>query len=414
MVFVRVGQDDDVQAAVPRRDPLVERDEHPVRVRAAVDEHPGTGARLQQDRVALADVEHRDPGGPRRSPTAAPASATTIAAATSASRGGRARSGPRRRAPAAGRRPGSAPPRCIAGARSTAERAGAGRRAATAPPTGRRSGGERDRRERHGGADPDEATIDVQDEPAGKAEQRADDRRAAERRDRAARQGEHAAAIATGTSGTTARFTTGDTSDSRPNVATTSGSVAACAASEIPRLSASQPRHATTAQPAEPRPDRVRPREQARPSPGPRAGTPHHRSAPGRRAATARRPPRGPRLPDPRVPTRARAARRRPSPPRARPTATRRPRPRRRRPPRARRPTTRRRRPAQHRTDEPGDDGDVPARDRDDVADAGRREVRGQVRSTRSRSPIGSPPRVPPPARGATRRSASPAASRAV
>jgi len=46
-------------------------------------------------------------------------------------------------------------------------------------------------------------------------------------------------AIAAGTSGTTSRLTAGETSDSRPKVSRTSGRVAACAASEIPRLSAS-------------------------------------------------------------------------------------------------------------------------------------------------------------------------------
>ncbi len=49
------------------------------------------------------------------------------------------------------------------------------------------------------------------------------------------------AAIAGATSGTTARFTTGDRIASRPNEASTIGRVAACAASDTPRLSASQP-----------------------------------------------------------------------------------------------------------------------------------------------------------------------------
>ena len=62
MVLVGVGQDDDVQAPVPRRDPLVERDEDPVRVRSAIDEHPGAGPRLEEDGVALPDVQHGDPG----------------------------------------------------------------------------------------------------------------------------------------------------------------------------------------------------------------------------------------------------------------------------------------------------------------------------------------------------------------
>jgi hypothetical protein len=48
------------------------------------------------------------------------------------------------------------------------------------------------------------------------------------------------AAIAGVTSGTTARFTSGATTDSRPNDARTIGSVAACAASETPSPSTSQ------------------------------------------------------------------------------------------------------------------------------------------------------------------------------
>ena len=63
VVLVGMGEDDDVEAPVPRRDPLVERDEDPVRVGAAVDEHPGAGPGLEQDRVALPDVQHGDPGG---------------------------------------------------------------------------------------------------------------------------------------------------------------------------------------------------------------------------------------------------------------------------------------------------------------------------------------------------------------
>ena len=46
--------------------------------------------------------------------------------------------------------------------------------------------------------------------------------------------------MAGATSGTTSRFTAGEISASRPNEARTTGSVAACAASDTPRLSASQ------------------------------------------------------------------------------------------------------------------------------------------------------------------------------
>ena len=48
------------------------------------------------------------------------------------------------------------------------------------------------------------------------------------------------AAMATGTTGTIARLAAGEIRASRPNVARTTGSVAACAARDTPRLSASQ------------------------------------------------------------------------------------------------------------------------------------------------------------------------------
>lgn len=50
------------------------------------------------------------------------------------------------------------------------------------------------------------------------------------------------AAIAGGTSGTTSRFTAGATSDSRPNIDSTTGIVAACAANDTPRISATHRR----------------------------------------------------------------------------------------------------------------------------------------------------------------------------
>jgi hypothetical protein len=74
VVLVGVGQDDDVKAPVPRRDPLVECDEDTVGVRPAVDEHPGAGSRLKEDGVALSDVQHGDPGrAPRRVADSRPA-----------------------------------------------------------------------------------------------------------------------------------------------------------------------------------------------------------------------------------------------------------------------------------------------------------------------------------------------------
>jgi len=66
VVLVRVGQDDDVDAAVPGRDPRVQLEEQAVRVGSAVHQHPGAAAALEQDRVPLADVEHHEAGHARR------------------------------------------------------------------------------------------------------------------------------------------------------------------------------------------------------------------------------------------------------------------------------------------------------------------------------------------------------------
>ena len=57
VVLVRMGQDDRVDPPVPRRDPLVERDEQPVRIRPAVDQQSAAARALDEDRVALADIE---------------------------------------------------------------------------------------------------------------------------------------------------------------------------------------------------------------------------------------------------------------------------------------------------------------------------------------------------------------------
>ncbi len=62
MILVGVGQDEDVDPAVPRRQAPVQLDEEPVRIRPAVDEHPPAAPALDEDRVSLADVEDRDPG----------------------------------------------------------------------------------------------------------------------------------------------------------------------------------------------------------------------------------------------------------------------------------------------------------------------------------------------------------------
>jgi hypothetical protein len=60
VVLVGVGEDERIDAAVPRRDALVERHEQPVRVRPAIDEHPPAARTLDENRVALTDVENGD------------------------------------------------------------------------------------------------------------------------------------------------------------------------------------------------------------------------------------------------------------------------------------------------------------------------------------------------------------------
>ncbi len=61
MVLVRVGQDEDVDPAVPWREALVEQAQQPVGIGSAVDEEASPTAAFDEDRVTLADVEHGDP-----------------------------------------------------------------------------------------------------------------------------------------------------------------------------------------------------------------------------------------------------------------------------------------------------------------------------------------------------------------
>ena len=71
------GQDQQVDAAGEEGQVGAEAAERELRVRPAVDEHGGAARRLDQDRVALADVEHRDVQaaiGPRREVTVQAAS----------------------------------------------------------------------------------------------------------------------------------------------------------------------------------------------------------------------------------------------------------------------------------------------------------------------------------------------------
>jgi hypothetical protein len=58
VILVRVRQHDDVEPPIPRRQPSVEQDEQPVRVRTPIDEQATTAIPLDEDGVALADIEH--------------------------------------------------------------------------------------------------------------------------------------------------------------------------------------------------------------------------------------------------------------------------------------------------------------------------------------------------------------------
>jgi hypothetical protein len=66
MVLVGVCQHEGVDPVIPRRKPLVEGDEETPGIGPAVDEHPATVAALDEDGIALADVEHDDLGRPIR------------------------------------------------------------------------------------------------------------------------------------------------------------------------------------------------------------------------------------------------------------------------------------------------------------------------------------------------------------
>jgi len=61
MILVRMGQDQDVDPAVPGRQATIELDQEAIRVRSAIDQHPRATTALDEDRIALSDVENRDP-----------------------------------------------------------------------------------------------------------------------------------------------------------------------------------------------------------------------------------------------------------------------------------------------------------------------------------------------------------------
>jgi hypothetical protein len=66
VVLVRVREDHAIDAPVPRRDSLVEHDEQAARIWAAIDEEPTAARALDEDRVALSDVEHAHARDTRR------------------------------------------------------------------------------------------------------------------------------------------------------------------------------------------------------------------------------------------------------------------------------------------------------------------------------------------------------------
>jgi hypothetical protein len=66
VVLVRMGEDEGIDPMIPGGEALIEGDQEAARVRPAVDEHPTAAAAFDEDRVALADVEHDDPGRPVR------------------------------------------------------------------------------------------------------------------------------------------------------------------------------------------------------------------------------------------------------------------------------------------------------------------------------------------------------------
>ena len=61
VILVRVRQQQQVDAAVPRRETAVERRDQSFRIRSAVDEHAGSARPLHEDGVTLSDIERDDP-----------------------------------------------------------------------------------------------------------------------------------------------------------------------------------------------------------------------------------------------------------------------------------------------------------------------------------------------------------------
>jgi hypothetical protein len=66
VVLVRMTEDHGIDAAIPRRDPGIEHDQEAIRVGATIDQQPAAPGSLDEDGVALSDIEDGDPGDPGR------------------------------------------------------------------------------------------------------------------------------------------------------------------------------------------------------------------------------------------------------------------------------------------------------------------------------------------------------------
>jgi hypothetical protein len=60
VILVRVAQDEDIDPAVPGRNPGVELEDQAIGIGSAVDQHSPAPIAIDQDRVALADIENGD------------------------------------------------------------------------------------------------------------------------------------------------------------------------------------------------------------------------------------------------------------------------------------------------------------------------------------------------------------------
>ena len=183
VILVRVRQHHDVEPPVPRRDARVQRQQDPIGVGATVDQHPGAGPRLEQDRVALPDVQD----GEARLPLDRVAERQAHDGDGQRRRGepDAVASSEERRLRCRCRRPGWLARRLRA-CRAAAPEPADGGRAAEDRDAGRRRGGLRaarrqgDRGERDGGGEPDDGHDDVEHDPARQARDRGDERRRAE------------------------------------------------------------------------------------------------------------------------------------------------------------------------------------------------------------------------------------------